>query len=170
MFCEKCGNSVGDNAQFCSKCGYKVNTRNNFIQTSEVQDDSSRISNNDDTKNQSQENGQIYSNPIGLSDKWAWTLACVPVMSSLFYLFLQSITEIDPAFSVVLAIVMNIIFSLLDDKELKKASINPDKWIWTGFTIVPVYLFLRASKTQRKYGYAITWCVLFVFDIIFLNA
>jgi hypothetical protein len=166
MFCEKCGNSVDDNVQFCSNCGYKLKRE---FHASKPPDDFSQVFNDDNVKNQSHENGQIYPEAIGLSDKWAWTLACVPIMSSLLYFFLQSITEIGSGFSFIIAIVMNIIFWQLDNRELKKASIDSDKWIWTGFILVPVYLFLRASKTKRAYGYAITWCVIFVFDIIFLN-
>jgi hypothetical protein len=169
MFCEKCGNPIGDNAQFCSNCGYKVNLKGDFMQSSVTPDDFSQEFNNENVKNQLRENDQVYPNTIGLSDKWAWTLACVPIMSSLLYYFLQSTMEIESGFSFVIAIVMNIIFLILDDRELKRASIKSENWIWAGFLLVPVYLFLRASKTQKKYGYAITWCVLFVLDIIFLN-
>jgi hypothetical protein len=169
MFCEKCGSPIGDKAQFCSNCGYKVNLRGDSMQSSVTSGDFSQIPNNENMKSQSHENDQIYQGTISLSDKWAWALACVPVMSSLLYFFLQSITEIESGFSFVIAIAMNIIFVILDDRELKRASMNPDKWIWAGFFLVPVYLFLRANKTQKNYGYAITWCVLFFIDIIFLN-
>jgi hypothetical protein len=139
------------------------------MQTSIDQDYFPQVSNNNNVKNRLHENSQIYPKVIDLSDKWVWTLACVPIMSSLLYLFLQSNIEVGSEFSLIVAIVMNIIFLLLDDRELKKASINPNKWIWTGFIIIPIYLFVRASKTKRKYGYAIAWCVLFVLDIILFN-
>jgi hypothetical protein len=169
MFCEKCGSPVGDKAQFCSNCGYKVNLRGDSMQSSVTPDDFSQMPNNENMKSQSHENDQIYQGTISLSDKWAWTLACVPIMSSLLYSFLQSTMGIESGFSFVIAIVMNIIFSIFDDRELKKASVKSENWIWAGFLLVPVYLFLRASKTQRQYGYAITWCVLFVLEIIFFD-
>jgi hypothetical protein len=57
--------------------------------------------------------------------------------------------------------ILNATFVALDINELKNKAFAPEGWIWFGFLLVPIYLFIRASKTNKKYGYAITWCILF---------
>lgn len=66
----------------------------------------------------------------------------------------------------VLIIALNCIFFILDKKELESKGNQPENWIWLGLFLVPVYLFMRASKVGKKYGYAITWCGLFLLSLL----
>jgi hypothetical protein len=125
-FCSKCGTEVPENINFCQKCGNSL---------------------------QSGQSGCNGNETTGLSDKWAWTLACIPILNL-----------VDAGW--IIFIILNTIFAILDIKELKKEGHNPGSWIWLGLFLIPVYLFIRASKTNEKYGYAITWCALFVLTAI----
>jgi hypothetical protein len=97
-----------------------------------------------------------------LSDKWAWTLASVPILVNIM-LFEFGLSE--PLLTMVVS-ALNCIFLFLDIGYLKKVKEHPGKWIYLGLLLVPVYLFIRASKTTKKYGYAIVWCVLFFLSIL----
>jgi len=125
-FCVKCGTEITENVNFCQKCGYSL---------------------------QSEQNSSNGSETTGLPDKWAWTLACIPVLNFA-----------DVGW--IICIILNTVFAILDINELKKKGHNPSGWIWLGLFLIPVYLFIRASKTNKKYGYAITWCVLFVLSCL----
>ena len=98
-----------------------------------------------------------------LSDRMAWTLATVPIGVSIL---LTSVVGHAAIWITVVTIILNCIFLIMDIKELRKSGQNVDNWIYLGFLLVPVYLFIRASKTNKKYGYPIVWCVLFTISII----
>jgi hypothetical protein len=153
-FCSKCGTEVPEDVKFSTKCG-------NTLQKEEK---SSKIA-TEATQN-------IFGDHIGppdfsnLSNKWAWTLACVPIFGMILSAIIAHIGYNSELLSVVIFIVLNITFITLDIKELEKNAFKPDGWLWLGVLLVPVYLFVRASKTNKKYGYAITWCVLFVLSSI----
>ncbi len=56
---------------------------------------------------------------------------------------------------------LNIALAYFDEKRLKKAGHNTDKfkgWVW----IVPVYLYQRAKQTKQNLAYFIVWIVCFV--------
>jgi hypothetical protein len=97
-----------------------------------------------------------------ISSKYAWALATVPIAVSIL---LGIVLKNSIAVSAV-AIILNCIFIYLDVSLLKKAGRAVESWLWLGILLVPVYLFVRASKTDKNYAYGITWCVLFVIDII----
>lgn len=62
-------------------------------------------------------------------------------------------------------IVLNIFLAFLDERRLKKAGHNTDKfkgWIW----LVPVFLYQRAKSTKQNMSYFIAWIVCF-FLILF---
>jgi hypothetical protein len=61
---------------------------------------------------------------------------------------------------------LNTTFALLDVSELKAKGRDPEGWMWLGLLFVPVYMFIRAAKIGKKYGYAITWCVAFALYLI----
>ena len=90
-----------------------------------------------------------------LSDKWLWALAMVQFLSIMFLNRLGFL-------GTVIIVILNCIFITLDEKELKKNGYEPQKWLWLGVVLVPLYLFVRAAKTNRKWGPGILWCVLFV--------
>ncbi len=96
-----------------------------------------------------------------ISDKYAWALATVPFLCDLFLTQLNIIGLIN----MLIIIGINCAFLILDIKEIKKVGGNPGNWIWLGFVIIPVYLFVRASKVNRKYGYAITNIILLFLNI-----
>ena len=97
-----------------------------------------------------------------ISHKYAWAMATVPFLASA----ILTATGLSLALQIIIVLIINSIFAILDERELRKADMNPNRWVWMGFFIIPVYLFIRASKTDKKYGYAITWCVLFVLDYL----
>lgn len=97
-----------------------------------------------------------------ISSKYAWALATVPIaVSILLGIALKNSIAVSAV-----AIILNCIFIYLDVALLKKAGRAVESWLWLGILLVPVYLFVRASKTDKNYAYGITWCVLFVIDII----
>ncbi len=154
-FCSKCGTEVPENVNFCQKCGNSLQSGQNSSQTSEVTP----------VANTGVENLQE------LSDKWVWTLACVPILGMILEsIFLNVIGDSTGYAGTAIFVILNIIFITLDMKELNNKNFNPDGWLWLGVLLVPVYLFVRASKTNKKYGYAITWCVLFVLSLFFQSA
>ena len=109
-------------------------------------------------------NKKTYS---GLSDKWAWTLACVPLtIAFILDLFIVYTDETFFTIGTIVAIILNCVFVTLDYKELKRNDINASNWIWLGFLLIPVYMFMRAKKTNKHYGYAILWCAIFVITIL----
>lgn len=96
-----------------------------------------------------------------VSDKYAWALATVPFLCDFFLTRLNIVGLIN----MLIIIGINCAFLVLDINEIKKSGNNPGHWIWLGLAIVPVYLFVRASKVNRKYGYAITYMILFSLNI-----
>lgn len=106
-----------------------------------------------------------------LSDKWAWTLACAPLLIDFiigFIIGLQGAGDIDDAsvLPLIIAVAVNCTLVYQDVKELKRNGLNVNNWLWLGFLLIPVYLFMRAAKTNKKYGYAILWCFLFFVSIL----
>jgi len=87
--------------------------------------------------------------------KYAWMLATIPIIAGVVCIFLG----IVPFW---IEVILNIVFLSLDAAELKKSDCNIGATIWLGFVLVPVYLFVRAAKVDKNYGYAVTWCILFV--------
>jgi hypothetical protein len=135
-FCVKCGKEMENAANFCISCGAAQTTQINLRGANK------------------------------LDDKWAWLLACVPIIGLILESFILAISGFV-SYVMTFVIYTSLYFSIwkVDVEELKKKNFNPTEWIWF-ILLVPVYLFLRASKTNQKYGYAIAWCVLFVLSII----
>ena len=79
---------------------------------------------------------------------WAWCLALVPVIE--IVLISKGINI--PIWGYWIA---NSILLLLDLYEIHKIRRGSEIWNILGFVIIPVYLFVRASKVDKKYGYAI---------------
>lgn len=102
-----------------------------------------------------------------ISEKWAWTLGFLPLLIFLIDIvletFQQGASESALGSAIALGISTSIFF--LDKNELEKY-FKPGKWVWLGLFLTPVYLFIRANKTTKKYGYAIMWCITFVIYIV----
>lgn len=146
MYCTKCGNKLDDDANFCSACGYKQVT---------VDFNSSN--------NKSDVSTSANTSTLNISDKWLWSLATIPTTASiLLSLFIHNATLVVT----IVTIGLNILFLTLDVKHLKKSGVNPNSWLWLGFVLVPVYLFVRAAKTTKNVAPGIVWCVIFVLSFI----
>lgn len=196
MFCSRCGNEIPEGAKFCSKCGWQfgASSENSIVGEWFYINSGVRYGPFQAEKMQSLiQQGQISKETLVwkkgmlnwlpaaqtelihtirtvvppmpsniVSDKYAWSLATVPILISWF------VEMIGLPFWVVTicTISLNIIFLMLDSDELNKSGQNVNSWMWMGVVLVPAYLFVRASKTNKKYGYAVMWCVMFLFDLI----
>ena len=96
-----------------------------------------------------------------ISSKWVWPLATIP----LFVSILCSSLGINVTISSIVVLVLNIIFISKDIDYLKKSGIAVDGWMWVELLLVPIYLFVRASKTDKNWAYGIVWCVLFIISM-----
>ena len=97
-----------------------------------------------------------------VSDKWIWPLATVGIVVSWI-----SSSIFGSLISIIICVVLNIVFLTQDIKELKDAGYDPDSWMYMGFFLLPVYLFVRESKTNRNWAPGIVNCVLLFLDLIF---
>ncbi len=97
------------------------------------------------------------------SDKFMWTLATVPIAVSMLA---PGLLGIRGTLLTIIVIALNITFLSLDVAEIKKSGYKADSWMWLGLLLVPVYLFVRESKTNRNWAPGIVWCVMFVLDLI----
>lgn len=196
MFCNRCGNEISSGAKYCTKCGNKVypsesdnandewfyisnNVRSGpfqleamikFVQTGQITKETlvwKKGMYNWLPASQT-ELEQALRNTVPpmpkdiVSNKFAWSLATVPILVSWF------VEMLGFPFGVITisTIALNIIFLMLDSDELNKSGLNVNSWMWMGVVLVPAYLFVRASKTNKQYGYAITWCIMFILDLL----
>jgi hypothetical protein len=95
-----------------------------------------------------------------LSDKWAWALVAISACGTLA----TAITGGKVPAIGYLVFVLSVISWLLDRKELGSKG-YAGGWRWWGI-VPPVYLFIRAAKTTKKYGYAIACVILVAVNII----
>ena len=100
--------------------------------------------------------------PTAISNKWVWCLAITPLVAYWILCIL-----VDSFVGLLAAWILNIIFVILDFKEVDRSGQNVSKalYLW-GLFFVPGYLFYRAAKYSKSYVPAITWCVLLVLPII----
>ncbi len=94
-------------------------------------------------------------------DKWIWSLATIPMAAGLFL----PVLGITGLFSTIIIVVLNVVFLSLDCKEVRDAGYDIDKWLYLGIALVPVYIFVRESKTNRNWAPGIVWCVLFILSL-----
>lgn len=114
-----------------------------------------------------------------VSDKWLWAMAVVPWFSEITSIIaiVAGIVGILSADQVIEAntflasllggtllapVIMNTIFWALDMREVKKHGFKADGWFYGGLILIPIYLFVRASKTTKNYAPGFVWCALFV--------
>ena len=185
MFCSRCGNELQIEAKFCPKCGQPTGTSNQNSAPDEwfYINNSMRCGPCDKEKisvfiQQGQiskdtlvwKKGMLNWLPAGqtelihtikdvvppmpnniVSNKYAWTLATIPILISWFVELIGFPTVVV----IICTISLNVIFLMLDSDELNKVGINVNNWMWMGIVLVPAYLFVRASKTNKQYGYKI---------------
>jgi hypothetical protein len=86
-----------------------------------------------------------------------WVLAFAPIIG---FVFEKAVVGIP-----FITLILNIALSYLDEKRLRKAGHNTDKfkgWIW----LVPVYLYQRAKILNQNLAYFIVWIVCFVLVLV----
>lgn len=106
-------------------------------------------------------NGTIPPTPLSeISDVWVWSLATIPI----FFSIVLGKYDFPYLALAIIMIVLNCLFFSLDIKALRKSGYSPESWLWLGLVLVPVYLFVRAGKTNRHYAPGIVWCVLAFLD------
>lgn len=88
-----------------------------------------------------------------ISDKWMWCLATVPLV-------LGAIE--DETWGLVVGLILNTVFLILDIGLLKKSGRQAGAWLWLGLLIVPIYMGVRAYHTNKNWIPLIVWVVLFV--------
>jgi hypothetical protein len=100
---------------------------------------------------------------VGLSNKWVWLLALSPLLILVADVG-EKITGSDTVWGIVglILIALTVNFVIYDGKELKKRHINLGVWSWLGCILPFIYGFVRAAKTDKKYGYAINYYVVFL--------
>lgn len=92
--------------------------------------------------------------PEDLKNFFAWNLAFCPLYFFFlnlwgFYGFFLSGNMTEVYYFIVLA--ANIAFLWLDHSYLVKSGYHIGRWGWLGIVFVPVYLFIRASATDKNY-------------------
>ena len=97
-----------------------------------------------------------------ISDKWLWCLATVPLFVS--WIVEAAFPESGKA-GMIVCIILNCIFLCLDVELLKKGGRQAESWLWLGLLIVPLYLGVRANRTNKNWLPLIAWIVLMAFDL-----
>lgn len=168
MYCIHCGKQIENNSKFCPYCGNGngVNVARNVDNNGVINESASKAIDKITYVENLSENtsGHLGESYCEINNKYAWALATVPTLTSWVIVWLFGIFGLD--FAAIMTIVLNAVFLYLDIKMLENSGRKPEKWLWLGVVIVPLYLFVRASKTDKKYGYGIAWCVLFLINFI----
>lgn len=110
-----------------------------------------------------------------INNTTVWVLAFAPVIGYILEFFIASMLSGGSEAAAVNAMVsskywfvsllLNVALSILDEKQLKNAGHNTDKfrgWVW----LVPVYLYQRAKATKQNLAYFIVWLICFFLMII----
>lgn len=160
MFCKHCGKQIEDNTRFCPFCGGKAADNTNTGKETISADN--KITDGGNMKSNSANQLSIADNEM--TNKYVWALATVPILASWIVIWLFGISGYQLATLTTFG--LNIVFLSMDVKMLKRCGKDAGKWLWLGIILVPVYLFMRASKTDKKYSYGIAWCVMLLLDII----
>ena len=156
MFCTNYGKELTDDMVFCPVCGRSQINRPGY----------NPGNNSVNNLGYNPGNGPVYY-PVNnaaeeVDNRYVWALATIPI-------FISWVIPMFVANSILITIVtwiLNMIFLTLDVNALKKSGRDAGQWLWLGIVLIPLYLFMRASKTDRKYAYAITWCVMFAIDLL----
>ena len=175
VICSTCGSPIAPGQRFCNRCGTKVigNEIDNYDGYYTNGNPGVILDLSNPTQQMNQSYGvtrmqpQIQPRTDIVSDKWIWSLATVPVVVGWLVPLVLAHLEITNAYiPIIVVIALNILFLTLDVKVLKLAGLNPDSWLFLGFLLVPIYLFVRESKTNRNCGPGIVWCVLFTLELL----
>ena len=115
---------------------------------------------------------EAFMKEVYVSDIWVWCLAVIPLFISIVSIVL-SLAGISLSQNIWFwfagFICLNILFLLLDKREIKKACIFVS-WLNPGILLPPLYLAAREVKTNHNFSPAIINLFLITAEIyIFLN-
>ena len=103
-----------------------------------------------------------------------WVLAFAPIIGLMLEYFVAGLQYGNTQVAEIavsnnkywfVTLALNIGLAFFDEKRLKKAGHNTDKfkgWVW----LVPVYLYQRAKATKQNLAYFIVWIVCFVLTLL----
>ena len=144
IYCRGCGKQIHESATACPECGAIQNV---IVANAGTQKPTKQYP--------------------GLSDTWVWIMGCIPILTIMLSVFAIGPSVISVIFSfIIVPMIPNCVFTFFDVKELKRNQLNVGRWVWFGILLVPVYMLLRASKSNKQYGYAILWCCLFALALV----
>lgn len=176
MFCTNCGKMLSDGIKFCPYCGAPVlnlETKGDSNKSLKAETDFNHYSNGETSVKQPDfqttvQKPQVYEvkpDRVKVNNIYVWIMAIVPLILNV----LLSDVVSPSVLSIMLAF-FNLILVILDSMEVEHAGIKTGKLMWIlAVLFVPTYLFYRAYKVDKRYSYAITWCVLFVLVILALG-
>lgn len=98
-------------------------------------------------------------NGLDVNNSIVWTLAFVPIISVFIQDMLGTMTQSSPIDFWWVAVILNIALCVADQKQLKNSG-HEVEGSWSIF-LVPVYLFMRASKFKQSNSYAFVWLFAF---------
>ena len=176
-FCRNCGKEVDDGTKFCAGCGAATEATADVPVTTTTVEATNSFSGS--SSSQASALDKWEWDIKGLSNKWAWCLAFVPIMGSvlggIFVVVADKWGEVWASFALNIGYAtLFFLFYLLDKAELKKRNIKLGRgWVvigilLCGFLVEPIYLFNRA-RNIGKYGYAIASLVALVVGVLLLG-
>jgi hypothetical protein len=107
-------------------------------------------------------NQTLTADVDGLSNKWVWLYSVTPILSMILGLTGVGQHVVSICFSWAIIILL----MTLDVRELKRRDFNLGVWFWLCYILAPIYLFVRAARTNKKYGYAITYWLLYALSMV----
>ncbi len=100
----------------------------------------------------------------GVNNTIVWILAFAPFIGLFAEGFLSTLTDSSIGNFWWATIAVNLGLSLWDAQKLKDSGHDTDKFTMAAF-LVPVYLFVRASKLKQNAAYAWVWIVCFLLTL-----
>ena len=142
-YCKYCGSVIDGMSQVCPVCGKQLNWLNSNMNVMSVD---------------SVEEQWIYEK----EDVPFILRSIVPLLGIVLSWLGLSITA-----EVIIVIICKSILLAADIDLIRKSGhFSKEWWLYTGFFFVPVYMFMRISKTTKQYGPAIVWCCCFFLDLV----
>ena len=160
-YCKKCNRAAaGNNLSKCSKCG------NRYISLGIDSSKWSSLSNDQKSKLLSKyvsgkpqaSKAETTSAPSSeVSEIWFWLLGFSPFISHVIFPF-TGFDILGRGGSNKLFVILSIVFWILDYCALNKSGYDKGGWRYIGIVLPPVYLFIRASHTNRNWIPGMIWC------------
>lgn len=158
LVCSNCGKELSSDATSCESCGSSISAESTEIEFAVNTEPIVKIGLDVDG---------VFNE---LSNKWAWAMVRVDIFTMVLEL-IGVVTGLLPLFviPIVFFYILKIVYWWRDLVELKRSGYRLGILSLFGLFLAPVYLFIRAAKTNREYGYAFASSVLFFMSLaIFL--